>query len=413
MNALIAAALSRTRTVLCLLALFTIWGMLAYYQIPKESTPDIKIPIIYVSLVHEGISPQDAQRLLLRPLEQELRNIEGVKEMHSTAFENGGHIILEFAAGFDSDRARYDVQDRVDLTKPKLPQETKEPVITEINLSLFPVLIVKLSGPIPHRTLYSMARNLQDEIEGNLASVRKAEIMGDQKDVVEILIDPTQVEGYGLSFDQVIANFSENNQLIPAGNIEMATGRFAIKVPGVLENILDIMQLPITTHQDAIIRLKDVAQVRRTFKDRETVVRDAGQSAVSLEISKRTGENLIQTIEDVKTIVATQQKKWPDHVVVSYANDQSHHIRDMLNDLQNSLILAIILVMGIIVMSLGWRSSLLVGVAVPGSFLMGIMIISLMGLTVNIVVLFSLIFAVGMLVDGAIIVVEYADLKIA
>lgn len=413
MNALIAAALSRTRTVLCLLALFTLWGMFAYYQIPKESTPDVKIPIIYVSLVHEGISPQDAQRLLLRPLEQELRNIEGVKEMRSTAFENGGHIILEFAAGFDSDRARYDVQDRVDLTKPKLPQETKEPVITEINLSLFPVLIVKLSGSIPHRTLYQMARTLQDEIEGSLASVRKAEIMGDQKDVVEILIDPTQVEGYGLSFDQVITNFTENNQLIPAGNIEMGTGRFAIKVPGVLENILDIMQLPIATHQDAIIRLKDVAQVRRTFKDRETVVRDAGQSAVSLEISKRTGENLIQTIEDVKTIVATQQKKWPDHVVVSYANDQSHHIRDMLNDLQNSIILAIILVMGIIVISLGWRSSLLVGVAVPGSFLMGIMIISLMGLTVNIVVLFSLIFAVGMLVDGAIIVVEYADLKIA
>jgi multidrug efflux pump len=388
-------------------------GMLAYYQIPKESTPDVKIPIIYVSLVHEGISPQDAQRLLLRPLEQELRNIEGVKEMRSTAFENGGHIILEFAAGFDSDRARYDVQDRVDLTKPKLPQETKEPIITEINLSLFPVLIVKLSGPIPHRTLYHMARNLQDEIEGSLASVRKAEIMGNQKDVVEILIDPTQVEGYGLSFDQVITNFAKNNQLIPAGNIEMNTGRFAIKVPGVLENILDIMQLPIATHQDAIVRLKDVAQVRRTFKDRETVVRDAGQSAVSLEISKRTGENLIQTIEDVKTIVAIQQKKWPDHVVVSYANDQSHHIRDMLNDLQNSLMLAIILVMGIIVMSLGWRSSLLVGVAVPGSFLMGIMIISLMGLTVNIVVLFSLIFAVGMLVDGAIIVVEYADLKIA
>ncbi len=413
MNALIAAALSRTRTVLSLLFLFTLWGMLAYYQIPKESTPDVKIPIIYVSLNHEGISPQDAQRLLLRPLEQELRNIEGVKEMHSTAFENGGNIILEFAAGFDSDRARYDVQNGVDLVKPKLPQETKEPVITEINLSLFPVLIVKLSGPIPHRTLYQMARELRDEIEGGLASVRKAEIMGDQQDVVEILIDPTQVEGYGLSFDQVIMNFTANNQLIPAGNIEMSKGRFAIKVPGVLENILDIMQLPITTHQDAVIRLQDVAQVRRTFKDRETVVRDAGQSAVSLEISKRTGENLIQTIEDVKTLVATQQKKWPDHVIVSYANDQSHHIRDMLNDLQNSIILAIILVMGIIVMSLGWRSSLLVGVAVPGSFLMGIMIISLMGLTVNIVVLFSLIFAVGMLVDGAIIVVEYADLKIA
>lgn len=413
MNALIAAALSRTRTILSLLVFFCLWGMIAYYQIPKESTPDVKIPIIYVSLVHEGISPQDAQRLLLRPLEQELRNIEGIKEMRSTAFEGGGYVLLEFSAGFDADRARYDVGDRVDMAKTKLPQDTKEPTITEINLSLFPVLIVKLAGKVPHRTLYKIARELRDEIEGRLRSVRKAEIRGDQKDVVEILLDPTQVEGYGLAFDQVIEYITHNNQLIPAGNIEMASGRFAIKVPGVIENVMDIKQLPIAKNGDAVIRLKDIAEVRRTFKDPENIVRDRGEPAVSLEISKRTGENLIQTIEDVKSIVEEQKQKWPQHVIVSYANDQSHHIRDMLNDLQNSIILAIILVMGIIVMSLGWRSSLLVGVSVPGSFLIGIMIISLMGLTVNIVVLFSLIFAVGMLVDGAIIVVEYADLKIA
>lgn len=413
MNAFIALALSRTRTVLSLLALFCLWGTVAYYQIPKESTPDVQIPVIYISLTHYGISPQDAQRLLLRPLEQELHNIEGVKEMRATAYEGGGNIFLEFTAGFDPDRARYDVRDRVDIAKPKLPKETEEPVITEINLSLFPVLIVKLSGDIPHRTLYQMAQDLQEEIESNISSVRKAEIMGNQKEVVEILVDPTRVEGYGLSFDQVILNFTKNNQLIPAGNMEMGTGRFAIKAPGVLENIFDIQQLPLAVHEDALIRLQDVAQIRRTFKDRETVVRDGGKPAVSLEISKRTGENLIETIEDVKAIVKAQQQKWPDHVIVSFANDQSHHIRDMLNDLQNSIILAIILVMGIVVVSLGWRSSLLVGVAVPGSFLMGIMVISLMGLTVNIVVLFSLIFSVGMLVDGAIIVVEYADLKIA
>jgi multidrug efflux pump len=412
MNALIAAALFRTRTVLSLLALLCLWGGIAYYQIPKESTPDVKIPIIYVSLIHEGISPQDAQRLLLRPLEQELHNIEGVKVMRSTAFEGGGYVLLEFSAGFDADRARYDVRDRVDLAKPKLPQDTKEPTINEINLSLFPVLIVKLAGQVPHRTLYQMARDLRDEIEGRLPSVQKAEIKGDQKDVVEILLDPTKVEGYGLAFDTVIQNITHNNQLIPAGNIEMKTGRFAVKVPGVLETILDIKELPIATNGDAVIRLKDVAEVKRTFKDVESIVRDGGTPAVALEISKRTGENIIQTIENVKAIVKERQQQWPEHITVSYSNDQSHHIRDMLNDLQNSIILAVILVMGIIVKSLGWRSSLLVGVAVPGSFLIGIMIISLMGLTVNIVVLFSLIFAVGMLVDGAIIVVEYADLKI-
>jgi multidrug efflux pump len=413
MNALIAAALRRTRTVLSLLGFFVLWGLIAYIQIPKESTPDVKIPIIYVSLIHPGISPEDAQRLLLRPLEQELRNIEGVKEMRSTAYEGGGNVVLEFTAGFNAERARYDVRDRVDLAKSKLPLDTKEPIITEINLSQFPILIVKLSGQIPHRTLYRMARDLSDAIEGNLSSVRKANIVGDQEEAVDILIDPSRVENYGLSFDQVMASFVKNNQLISAGNIDTGTGRFAIKVPGVLESAMDIMRLPVVTHEDAVIRLKDIAEVRRTFKDRETIARDGGKSTVALEISKRLGENLIQTIEDVKAIVHEYQKKWPEHVAVSFANDQSHHIKDMLTDLQNNLISAVLMVMGIIVLSLGWRSSVLVGVAVPGSFLMGIMIISIMGLTVNIVVLFSLIFAVGMLVDGAIIVVEYADREIA
>jgi multidrug efflux pump len=413
MNAFIAAALHRTRTVLSLLGFFVLWGLIAYIQIPKESTPDVQIPIIYVSLIHPGISPEDAQRLLLRPLEQELRNIEGVKEMRSTAYEGGGNIVLEFAAGFNAERARYDVRDRVDLAKPKLPADTKEPVITEINLSQFPILIVKLSGQIPHRTLYRMARDLSDAIESNVSSVRKANIVGNQEEVVEILIDPSKIENYGLSFEQVMASFAKNNQLISAGNIDTGTGRFSIKVPGVLEKVLDIMRLPVATQGDAVIRLKDIAEVRRTFKDPETIARDGGKSAVALEISKRLGENLIQTIADVKAIVYEYQKKWPEHVMVSFANDQSHHIEDMLTDLQNNLISAVLLVMGIIVLSLGWRSSVLVGVAVPGSFLIGIMIISLMGLTVNIVVLFSLIFAVGMLVDGAIIVVEYADREIA
>ena len=411
-------AFTRTRTVLLILALFIVWGLTAYINIPKESTPDVKIPMIYVSVVYEGISPQDGARLLLRPLEQQLRSLEGVKQMQSTSYEGGVSIVLEFYAGFNSDKALRDVRDKVDLAKPNLPKEAKEPQIQEINLSLLPILVVKLSGDVPLRALYRLARDLKDEIESNVSSVLKAEIVGDREDVIEILVDPSHQEKYNLIFEQGVQRFSQNNQIVPAGNLEKKSGKFSIKVPGLLEDINDIQNFPLLNNDQAIVRLKDIADVRRSFKDPTSIAHDRvslGHTAptVALEISKRTGENLIETVEKVKAVISDLQKNWPQHIQVSYAQDKSHNIRDMLKELQNSIILAILLVMAVIIFSLGWRSALLVGLAVPGSFLIGIMAISFLGYTVNVVVLFSLIFSVGMLVDGAIIVVEYADRRIS
>ncbi|MBC7135911.1 MAG: efflux RND transporter permease subunit, partial [Oceanibaculum nanhaiense] len=163
---LIDAAIARARTTIAVLVLILIAGTVAYIDIPKESDPDINIPTIYVSLVHEGISPEDSERLLLRPMEQELKSIEGVKEMRSTAYEGGGFVLLEFDAGFNADKALDDVREKVDIAKSELPTETEEPSITEVNFSLFPVLVVTLSGPVPERTLVRLARELRDEIEG-------------------------------------------------------------------------------------------------------------------------------------------------------------------------------------------------------------------------------------------------------
>ena len=418
MTSFLHLAFTRTRTVLLILSLLIVWGLMAYITIAKESTPDVKIPMLYVSVTYEGISPQDGARLLLRPLEQQLRSLEGVKQMQSTAYEGGASIVIEFHAGFNSDKALSDVREKVDLAKPDLPKDAKEPQIQEINLSLLPILVVKLSGDAPLRALYRLARDLKDEIESNVSSVLKAEIVGDREDAIEILIDPVCQENYNLVFDQVIQKFAMNNQIVPAGNLEKKMGKFSIKVPGLLEGVNDIQNFPLLSNERAIIRLKDVADVRRSFKDPTSIAHDrisSGRSAstVALEISKRTGENLIETVEKVKKVVSNLQQNWPQHIQISYAQDESDHIRDMLNELQNSIILAILLVMAVIIFSLGWRSALLVGLAVPGSFLIGIMAISLLGYTVNVVVLFSLIFSVGMLVDGAIIVVEYADRRIS
>ncbi len=410
MNALIGAALDRARTVLTAFALLLVAGLYAYVTIPKESSPDIDIPIIYVSMTHEGISPEDAERLLVRPMEVELRAIEGVKEMRAMAYEGGANVVLEFEAGFDAEQALLDVREKVDLAEPELPEETDEPRVHEVNFSLFPVLTVTLSGDVPERTLLTLARQLRDDLRA-LPPVLDVTIGGDREELVEIVIDPMKLESYRLDAQQVIEFVGRSNRLVAAGALDTGRGRFAIKVPGLIETAADILDLPLKVNGDAVVRVRDVAELRSHFKDRQTVARVDGKPAVTLEVKKRTGENIIGTIEAVRTLVEAQRTRWPPAVQVKYTQDQSSFIRTMLGDLQNNVISAVLLVMIFVVGALGLRSGLLVGVAIPASFLAGILVLYAGGLTVNMVVLFSLILAVGMLVDGAIVVTEFADRK--
>ena len=408
MTGLIDAALDRSRTVLLALVLVLISGTIAYITIPKESDPDVNIPIIYVSMTHDGISPEDAERLLVRPMEKELRSIEGVTEMRSTASDGYGSVVLEFEAGFDIDVALQDFREKVDIAKGELPEDTDEPVVNEINVGLFPVL----SGDVPERTLLRLARGLRDELEG-LPGVLEAEIAGDRDEVLEIIIDPLKLESYNTPHGDFVQLASRNNQLIAAGALDTGQGKFSVKVPGLFKSLEDILSLPVKVHDDAVVTIADVTTVRRGFKDSTAYARLEGKSAIALEIKKRLGENVIDTIEDVRRVTESEAKEWPETVKVSFIQDQSVQIRNMLTDLQNNVLAAVILVMIVVICALGIRSAGLVGLAIPGSFLTGILVISTLGLTMNIVVLFSLILAVGMLVDGAIVVVEFADRRMA
>lgn len=414
MNALIDAAVSHSRTVLGGLVLILLAGTVAFNDIPKEADPDVNIPIIYISMHHEGISPEDAERLLIRPMEQELRSLEGVKEMRSTAYEGGANVTMEFDAGFDADEALSDVREKVDLAKPELPQETDEPEVHEVNFSLFPILVVTLSGNVPERTLQRLARDLRDEIEG-ISMVLKAEIAGDREELVEVVIDPVAVESYGLSPTETVASVGSSNLLVAAGAQDTGLGRFAVKVPGLFESVEDIASMPVKVDGDSSVVLGDIAEIRRGFKDPTTFARVDGHPAVALEVSKRTGENIIETVEAVRRVVEAERETWTDtmrdSIKVEYLQDKSDDIRLMLTDLQNNVLSAIVLVMVIVVAALGLRTAGLVGIAIPGSFLTAILVLYTVGMTVNIVVLFSLILAVGMLVDGAIVVTEYADRK--
>lgn len=412
MNALIDATLGRSRLILLLLFMILIGGIHSFGAIPKESEPDIPIPMIYVSMFHEGISPEDAERLLIRPMEKELKGLEGLKEMSAVASENHASVTLEFSAGFDPDEAFLDVREKVDIAKAELPPDTEEPRVVEVNIALFPVLSIALSGPVPERTLLRIARDLQDKVEG-LPGVLEAEIGGDRDEMLEVLVDPNVMQSYNITFQDIYNLLQNNNRLVAAGAMDTGAGRMVIKVPGVIEEAKDIFSLPIKVNGSTVVTFRDVASLRRVYKDPESFARVNGQPALVLEVSKRLGANIIETIEAVQALVRAEQKNWPETLQVTYMQDKSVQIRDMLNDLNNNVLSAIILVMIVMVAALGLRPSLLVGMAIPGSFLAGIMILYYMGMTMNIVVLFSLILVSGMLVDGAIVIIELAERKIA
>ncbi|PTO76523.1 efflux RND transporter permease subunit [Vibrio splendidus] len=411
MYSIIDAALSRARTMLSLLALILVAGVITYITIPKESSPDITIPIIYVSVGHQGISPTDAERLLVRPIEQELRSIEGVKEMTATAAEGHASVVLEFNVGVDLTKAMADVRDAVDLAKPKLPEDSDEPTVNEVTLaSEQPVLSVVLFGTVPERTIVQIARELGDKLE-SYRQILEVDIAGDRDDIVEIIVDPLLMESYSLDQADIYNLIALNNRVVAAGFVDTGYGRFSVKVPSVFNSLKDVLELPIKVDGKQVVTFGDVATVRRAFRDPESFARLDGKSAVVLDIKKRAGENIIETVELVKAVMAgaQQQAEWPNNLLVKYTWDESKDVKIMLNDLQNNILSAIILVVIVIIAILGVRTALLVGISIPGSFLTGLLVLSVFGLTVNIVVLFSLIMAVGMLVDGAIVVTEFAD----
>lgn len=408
MRTLIFAALNRSRTTLLTLAFLILGGVAAFQAIPKEANPDITIPMIYVSMTLEGISPEDGERLLIRPMEQELRSIEGVKEMRGTASEGHASVMLEFDAGFDPDIALQEVREKVDTARSKLPQEADEPRVNEINVALFPVMSVGLSGPLSERELVTIARRLQDAIEG-IPEVLEVDIGGDREDLLEIVVDPQVLESYGVDFDQLATLVTRNNQLVAAGSLDTGAGRMTMKVPGVIESVEDVMSMPVKVGGDTVVTFRDVAMLQRTFKDPTGFARINGEPALVLEISKRTGANIIETVETVKALIESAGPQLPDELEVRYIMDQSGEVRDMLGDLLNNVLTAIVLVIVLIIAAMGPRSALLVGLTIPGAFLTGILVIWGMGFTLNIVVLFSLILVAGMLVDGAIVVSELAD----
>ncbi len=405
----VGTLVGRSRTVLSLLVVILLAGFVSYSNIPLESNPDVSVPVIVVTVPHEGISPEDAERLLARPMELELKAIEGVDEINSYSGEGSATIVLRFDYSFDSDQALLDVREAVDKAKAKIPSTAEEPIVSEVSASDFPIITVSLGGNgVPDRVLSRLAKDLQEKIE-SIPEVLEANINGDREELLEAIVDPAQLEVYGITNDELIAAVSRNNRLIAAGAVDTGKGSFSVKIPGLIETAEDVLSIPIKANGDSVVQLRDVTTLRRTFKDAQGYTRANGSPAVVLEISKRKGTSLITAVDKVKAIVERERRNFPPLVEVSYLADQAPDTLDQINTLQGNISTAMFLVLTVVVAAVGVRSGLLVALGIPFSFLFAFIVVSALGYTYNFMVMFGMLLGLGMLIDGAIVVVELAD----
>ena len=412
MNAWLQAILQRHKVVLAVLLALLASGIASYISIPKEARPDIQVPVFLITVPLPGVSPEDAERLLVRPMEKELRRIAGLKELTSIAGQGNATLLLEFEPEVDVDEAARKVRQKVDLARPELPEDALEPVVNEVNFALFPTMMVVISGHVPQRTLRTHAKRLQRELE-TLPGVLEARISGAREELLEVIIDEVKMLAYGVTHQDLINAVRGHNQLVAAGSLTAGGGSFTIKVPASFRSWRDVRNLPVKSRGGAVITLADVASIRRTFKERASHAYFNGRPSITIEIVKRVGANIIAVNDAVRDRTRQATKSWPAALHVGFVFDESKRIGEVLVSLQNSVLTAIVLVMVIVVAALGVRSGLLVGLAIPASFLTAFAIMALLGKTMNNMMLFGLVLTVGMLVDAAIVIVEYADRKMA
>ena len=303
MNSIIDAMLRYNRTVLVLLLALMGSGIYSWIILPKEAFPNVTFPSIYVSVYQNGISPEDAEDELIKPLEGELSGVDGLKTMTSTASQGYANIVLEFEAGFDDEKAEDDIRLAVDRAKPKLPQDAEEPIVTPINLSEQPIIVYGLTGPVPEKTLVDFAKDLQRELE-NIPGVLEVDLAGDRERVIEVIIKPTTLENYNLDLNQISSAITNANLLVVTGTTEASSGAFDIELPGELQGVKSLEDLPIVVDGNSIIRFSDIAEVRDTFKDANNYARVNGQPSVSISVSKRTGTNTLEIAGRVKAVIA-------------------------------------------------------------------------------------------------------------
>ena len=394
-----------------LLILFS--GVFALNYLPKATEPDINFPGAYIGVGYEGVSPEDSERLLAKPLENALRTISGVTDIRSISQTGYSAVVVEFDQDVDIDEALYDVRVKVDEARAELPLDAREPTIREFTTSDNPVLTISVASDVlPQRVLVNLTQELQDLIETH-PNVLEAELNGVPEDLIEAIVDKSKLESYGISMNQLYQAVSNNNRVIPAGFQDTGSGRFAVNVPSVFSDLEDIESLPIKVSGNSVVTLKDVADVSLTFKDRGGYSRINGQQSLSIDVKKRLGTNIIDTVTDIRVLVEKAAEDFPEGVEVNFVRDDSAFALTMISELQGNVLTSIALVMIVVLAALGFRTSMLVGMAIPFSYLFALSVLYILDKEFNFMVMFGMLISMGMTIDGSIVVTEYADRKLA
>jgi len=406
MMPIVDTAVKKRISIVILSVVIFIFGLISYYSMPRESTPDITIPYIYVMTNYPGVAPVDIEKSITIPIENKLRGLKGIKEISSSSIEGMSSIVIEFTAGTDIDEVLPKTKDKVDMARQELPSDLEDdPVVSEINISDMPILTLSLSGPAGLVRLKDIAEDLEENIE-SIPGVLAATVTGGLEREIRVEPYPDKLAYYGISIVGLQSVIANENLNVSGGSIRMGDGRFQLRVPGEFKTPEEIYGLVVGTHNNNPVYLKDVAKVVDGFKDESGRARLNGEEAISVSVQKRTGENIIEISKQVDDVIEKSKPMWPSGTKITKLMDSAEEINNMVVELENHIVTGLILVVVVLFFAMGIRNAILVSLAIPFSMFISFIILNAMGITLNMIVLFSLTLSLGLLVDDAIVIVE-------
>ena len=399
-------ALKRQATVLALLVLIVIAGLYCYATLPRESFPDITIPYVFVTTTYEGVSPEDMEELITIPIERKLKGIDDVEEIRSTSAEGLSTVAIKFLPKVDLDDALQKVRDKVDQAEGDLPAELEDdPAIKEVNFSDMPIMRVVLSGPLSLRRLQNLAEDIQDRIE-SIPGVLEARLTGGLEREIHVEFDLDRVRAYNVPFSSIVRSLTQSNVNMPGGSMDIGEGKYLVRVPEDFQHPSEIFSIVAFVRDGKPVYLRDIATIRDAFKDPLTRTRINGEKSVTIAVLKRSGENIVRIADEVKRVVEDMRPVLPQTLKIDLTADMSNDVRLIVSDLENNILSGLILVLAVIFIFIGGQSAIFVALAIPYSMFITFSLLTGFNVTLNMVVLFSLILALGMLVDNGIVIVE-------
>jgi multidrug efflux pump len=399
------------RVVLTVMALLLVAGGISYTTLPKESFPAIDIPYFYVSVSQTGVSPADAERLLAKPIEDRVKEVDGLVNYTTTSTTGHASVFLEFDTNTDGDKAVQDIRAAIDGVTGELPDDATTPTVTEISFSNFPSINVAVYGDVPERALVKSAEALQDELE-KLPDVQSVTISGSRDEVLAVTIDLNALDAYNLTAAQLFDALAKNNMVVAGGTLDTGQGSFNVEVPGLITTAEDVYNLPLKTVGDTVVTFGDVASITRTFEDATSYANVNGSPAITLGVIKKLGTNVITLSDEVRRVTTEVTANWPQGVAHSFLLDQAESTKSLYRSLEAAVLTAVALVLITCVAALGWRAAIMIGLSIPISFMIAFLVVNMLGMTINMMIMFGLVLAVGVLVDDPIVVVEYAERKL-